>query len=67
MTGLLLVGNQRIHGGDMDRQEAMDAAWECRHGRLSHDRTVACGCWLGELAPVVELPVDHVPVLVVAA
>lgn len=53
---LLIIGDHRIHGGDQDRQEAMDAAHECRHGRLSHDRTPACGCWLGELAAVVDLP-----------
>lgn len=68
MIGRLIVGDQRIHGGDMDRQEAKDAAHECRrHGRLSHDPTPACGCWPGELAPVVVLPVDRSSVLVVAA
>lgn len=55
---LLIVGDQRVHGGHMDRQEAMDAMYECRHGRLSHDSSPACGCWRGELAPVIALPVD---------
>jgi hypothetical protein len=68
MSNRLLVGDQRIHGGSMDRQEAKDAAWECRrHGRLSHDPTLPCGCWPGELAPVVGLPVDRSSVLVAAA
>jgi hypothetical protein len=54
MTNRLIIGDQRIHGGDMDRQEAKDAAYECRlHGRLSHDSTPACGCFPGEPAPVV--------------
>jgi hypothetical protein len=68
MTEWLLIGDQRVHGGHMDRQEAKDAAHECRaHGRLSHDSTPPCGCWPGELAPVVALPVGRSSVLVVAA
>lgn len=65
--GLLIIGDQRIHGGSMDRQEAKDAAHECLlHGRLSHDPTPPCGCWPGELAVVVELSVDAAPALVAA-
>jgi hypothetical protein len=68
MSNRLLVGDQRVHGGSMDRQEAKDALYECRlHGRLSHDSTPACGCWPGELALVVGLPVGRESVLVVAA
>lgn len=29
---------------------SLDAAYECRHGRLPHDATPACGCWV-ENAP----------------
>jgi hypothetical protein len=36
-------------GGDQDRQEAMDAAYECAHGRLPHDTTPTCGCWPQEI------------------
>jgi hypothetical protein len=28
-----------------DRIDALDAAHECRHGRLAGDRTPPCGCW----------------------
>lgn len=31
------------------------ADYECRHGRLPHDRTPPCGCWPGEGAVVVAL------------
>lgn len=30
---------------------------ECRHGRLPGDSTEPCGCWPGEGAQVVALPV----------
>ena len=53
---LLLIGDQTVRYGHQDRQEAMDAVYECRHGRLSHDSTPACGCWLGEPAPVILFP-----------
>jgi hypothetical protein len=29
---------------------------ECRHGRLSFDRTAPCGCWPQEGAAIVTLP-----------
>jgi hypothetical protein len=68
MSNRLLIGDQRVHGGHMDRQGAMDATHECLlHGRLSHDATPPCGCWPGEFAPVVGLPVGRSSVLVVAA
>lgn len=53
---VLLIGDRTVRGGHQDRQEAMDAEYECKHGRLSHDSTPPCGCWLGEIAPVVDLP-----------
>ena len=57
---LLAVGRiQTVGLHDQDRQEAMDAVNECRHGRLSHDKTPGCGCWRGELAPVLALSVDE--------
>lgn len=59
---LLIVGRvASLEMHDQDRQEAMDATYECRHGRLSHDRTPACGCWPGELGLLIELSGVPVP------
>ena len=54
---LLIVGYRfPPEMADQDWREAMDAAQECRHGRLPHDKTDPCGCWPGEPAVIVKLP-----------
>lgn len=61
---LLAVGRiSSLEMHDQDRQEAMDAMYECEHGRLSHDRTPACGCWPGELGLLIELSDAPIPEL----
>lgn len=50
-TDVLVIGDlfARDHGedglADQDRQEQLDAAHECKHGRLPTDRSAPCGCW----------------------
>lgn len=39
---------------DQDRQEQKDAAHECRHGALPHDRVIRCDCWAATPLPVAE-------------
>lgn len=46
---MLIVGSNKREGMiEPDLMEMTDAARECEHGRLPHDRTPACGCWPGE-------------------
>lgn len=41
------LANGGTKSREMDPMEAVDAAWECSHGRLAHDawRDAACDCW----------------------
>jgi hypothetical protein len=36
------AGAQRVAP---DPLEMRDAAWECAHGHLAHDRRLSCSCW----------------------
>jgi hypothetical protein len=50
--------------GGEDWLEQLDAAWECRHGRLPTDGTPPCGCWGAEApgaAPEPSPPQEEEP------